>query len=63
MGRDTEALSDVPRGAGVWDGYGHQVDAVNLVKFLEDNDGFRETMLRLDDESHMIKPADPRCAD
>lgn len=44
-------------------GCGNQVDAVNLVKFLEDNDGFRETMLRLDDESHMIKPADPRCVE
>lgn len=34
------------------------VDAVNLVKFLEDNDGFRETSMNLDDSSHMAKKTD-----
>lgn len=31
-----------------------------MVKFLEDNDGFRDTELRLDDENHMVKAADSR---
>ena len=36
------------------------VDAVNLVKFLEENQGFRETTMNLDDESHMAKKTDER---
>ncbi len=36
------------------------VDAVNLVKFLEENDGYKQTSMNLDDENHMAKKSAER---
>jgi hypothetical protein len=36
------------------------IEAVALVKFLDDNSGFTETMMNLDDEAQMVRPTDGR---